>query len=208
MTRYSPVAGERFERLVLVRREGTDGRNSLWRCRCGCGTERVVPIGNLRRGLTRSCGCLSAEMTAQRNLKHGYSVGSRYRTEYGIWAAMMRRCFNPNRPEFKDYGGRGITVCDAWQKFENFLGDMGQRPASLTLDRINNDGDYTPENCRWARRSEQARNTRANRIVTYRGRQIRLIKAIDASGLPYTTVMTRIHRGWPEDRWFIPKLRD
>jgi hypothetical protein len=121
---------------------------------------------------------------------------------------MLRRCLNPNVPAFKDYGGRGIRVCDRWRKFENFLADMGPRPSDLTLDRVDNNGDYEPGNCRWATRGTQARNARGRLLVSYGAQVMNLIDAASQSGLPYSTVATRIHRGWPRDRWFIPKLRD
>jgi hypothetical protein len=191
------LTGQKFGRLTVLKRVSITGsRNSAWLCRCTCGNEHVVLYGSLRRGLTKSCGCLSLEMKRTRSLTHGYTKRHQYRAEYGIWSAMLRRCLNPNCPEFKNYGGRGIGVCKRWRKFENFLFDMGDRPPGMTLDRIENDGDYTPDNCRWTSRQQQMRNTRLNRVG--------LLEAIEKTGLKYGTVMSRIHRGWPQDKWLAP----
>ncbi len=126
-------------------------------------------------------------------------------TEHRIWSAMKRRCYNPNCPAFPDYGGRGISVCARWRKsFAAFYADMGPRPLGMTLDRIDNDGPYSPRNCRWASRVQQASNTRGNRLVTYGDEQMTMTEAARRAGLTLSAVHRRINRGVPERNWFAP----
>lgn len=128
-------------------------------------------------------------------------------TEYRIWAAMKRRCDNKNRPEWPNYGGRGISYCERWAKFENFLEDMGRRPYKHSIDRIDNDGNYSKDNCRWATTADQMNNTRANRYVIFKGDKILLKDAASISGITLSTVYRRIGRGLSEDEWFKPTGR-
>jgi hypothetical protein len=132
-------------------------------CQCDCGNQKVIRAGDLKRGSARSCGCLSAELAKDRMLarkKHGHSVGFKQSPTYGTWCAMTQRCSNKNSTAYKYYGGRGIAVCDRWSLFENFLFDMGNRPEGKTLDRIDPNGDYELENCRWATWAQQVSNKR------------------------------------------------
>ena len=157
--RFIDLTGQKFGRLTAIAREDKNGR-SAWRSRCECGKVVVVSGHALRRGLTKSCGCLRNERTSAANTTHGQSGGgnsARGKT-YSIWASMKTRCLNPNCKDYPLYGGRGVTVCDAWLLFENFLADMGERPEGMTLDRIDPVGNYEPENCRWATLSDQSAN--------------------------------------------------
>lgn len=149
--RTIPV-GERFGRLVVAE-ERTVGQLRV-KCRCDCGKDHTVVMQEW--GRTQSCGCLRDEVTTQRSYRHGHSGTSIYWT----WADMVGRCTNRNHKRWADYGGRGITVCERWLTFANFLADMGERPPGLELDRIDNDRGYEPSNCRWTIRSINAENRR------------------------------------------------
>jgi hypothetical protein len=153
---------KRFGALTVIERVGADpGGNSIWRCLCDCGKFTLVLGNNLQRGRTRSCSCKQGG----KPIIHGHARRGKTSKEFIIWSGMRRRCNDPNQARFVDYGGRGIKICERWQKFENFLADMSPHPGKgFSLDRIDNDGNYEPGNCRWATRSEQMRNRRSFRI--------------------------------------------
>lgn len=163
--RLFDLTGQRFGRLLVLER-GENSRRGVarWVCRCDCGGTSIVQRDNLRGGHTTSCGCLHDESARgnEHGLVHGHARDLLKTTEYRAWERMIQRCHNPKHRRFKDYGGRGITVCGAWRaSFQAFLDDMGLKPSpDLSLDRIDNGLGYFPENCRWATHLQQAANRR------------------------------------------------
>ena len=164
----TPIAsGDRFGRWVVLSYAGKDkSRASQYLCHCDCGTERIVTVTRLNNGTSRSCSCLGLEKAHAAIFRHGHARNDKRSSEYTAWDSMVRRCTNTRNSRFGDYGGRGITVCERWLKFENFLADMGERPPGLTLDRRNNDGNYEPGNCRWATRKQQQVNRRQGKSAS------------------------------------------
>lgn len=155
----SSLRGETFGLLlVLYRTENDRSRHRCWLCRCSCGVEKIVREAPLRRGLVKSCGCLC------KKTKHGHSLRGKPSRTYMCWSSMIQRCNNPNHRYWKHYGGRGIQIHPDWLIFKNFLRDMGELPKGLSLDRVDNNGDYEKENCKWSTPKEQTNNRRCSPI--------------------------------------------
>lgn len=194
------LTGQTFGRLTAVLDAGSNThRRRLWLCRCTCGGEKVVRVSALRRGQTRSCGCLEAESRRTNRLTHGGARrGAAKSPEYRIWTSMLTRCYNERSTTFDRYGGRGITVCDRWRaSFEAFLADMGPRPAQgLSIDRIDNARGYEPGNCRWATTREQALNRRSNHMVTIGGETLPVGAWLDRCGVSRDLFDGRVRAGW------------
>jgi hypothetical protein len=154
------LVGQKFNMMTVLESAGVDSRNqSLFRCTCDCGTEKIVMGRLLRSGDTKSCGCLRVIEGRKAGLKsvvHGLINTPTYRT----WQGMKARCLDSTNINYKWYGAKGVSICDAWLTFEGFLNDMGERPEGMTLDRINPFGSYEPSNCRWADSETQRMNTR------------------------------------------------
>jgi hypothetical protein len=169
MRPFIDLTGHTYARLTVLSQAPRKKGRIVWQCQCSCGVIVVVAGGNLRSGTTRSCGCYQKERVSTSNRRHGKSRT----TEYNIWCGMIQRCSDPRHEAFKNYGGRGITVCAAWREsFEQFLADMGPRPTlKHTLDRKENNGPYSKENCRWTTRMMQANNKRGNKFLLYQGRK-------------------------------------
>lgn len=198
-TQAKDMTGQKFGSLVVIRRNGTYRRTTqaAWLCRCACGGESVVCGNSLRRGLTKSCGC----QQGRRPITHGRSG----EPIYNVWQSMLDRCRNPKASAYRRYGGRGIKVCHRWNYFENFLADMGERPNGLTIERIKNDGNYGPFNCRWATRKEQANNTRRNRIIQTSRGPLSLAQVAEIAGITYIGVQKRLQNGEDGDYLLRPK---
>jgi hypothetical protein len=180
------LLGMTFGALEVVKK--TDKRSwkqIVWLCKCRCGKSVEVPTGPLVSRRTRSCGCRRIEACKKSATVHGAAANGGMAPEYRIWIEMKQRCYNPNSNRYARYGGRGIGVCARWRKsFKNFLADMGAKPAGYSIDRIDNDGNYSPGNCRWVPRSEQSRNRSNTAWVLIDGARMRLSDWSRREGIP------------------------
>lgn len=198
------LTGQRFTRLTVIAPVGV-GKSGhvLWLCRCDCGNEKIAASQGLRRGNTKSCGCLQAECNPPRIVTHGRSKTALY----SIWEAMVARCENKNFRQYASYGGRGIRVCDRWRRgngiksgFECFAEDMGERPSKKhSLDRIDNDGNYEPGNCRWATKEVQQNNMRSNVRIETNGKTLTMTQWARELGINPRSLIKRLRRGWPPE---------
>ena len=195
MGKFIDITGKKFGRLTVISEAGKDKNGKImWLCQCKCGTQKKARGGDLQKGAIRSCGCLKKEIAYKRAYKHGMTDTPILR----IWKGTMQRCNNPNDPSYRNYGARGIKVCERWDKFENFYADMGNGPKGLTIERIDNDGNYEPSNCKWATRKEQARNKRNNRIIKYGGRSKCVSAWAEEIGMNYRTLLKRLNTHPPQ----------
>lgn len=200
MITYRDLSGKRFGRLVCI--SPVKKKVWWWICQCDCGAKKEVCAGALTRKLkpTLSCGCLAREVMKTKvgengtNYRHGHAVGSARSETLAIWSNMIRRCHKETDRAYKDYGARGIKVCERWHDFKNFLSDMGERPKGLSMDRIDNDGNYDPSNCRWATQKEQVRNTRRARLVEYNGEVVSMAKLCEEMNLNYHKIYDMVVR--------------
>lgn len=185
------------------------GNHRVVRCSCDCGGEATVLLNNLKRGMTQSCGCFRREKMRADRLTHGESAKARNTPEYRVWAHVVGRCENETDKAFKNYGARGIRVCDRWRNsFEKFVADMGRRPsAQHSIERIDVNGNYEPGNCKWATRREQSRNRRNNRIIDVGGRRLRLSDAAAIVGVKPSTLAFRLKSGWSLNRALSEPVR-
>lgn len=195
MRQFIDLTGQKFGRLTVLKHAGKGAGNvSMWLCRCDCGTEKVFYSNNIKRkNHTTSCGCAHSEMLVKRNFKHGDS----HSKEHYAWAGAKSRTMNPKHKRYPYYGGRGIKMCQRWlDSFQYFLEDMGRCPdGKRSLGRINNDGDYCPENCRWESHQEQMNNTRRNHFVTKDGETLTIAQWGLRLGIDPMSICAKIHRG-------------
>lgn len=183
-------------RLAAPEISQTGRRYRRWACRCDCGSKVMVRTENLRNGDTKSCGCYVLDVLRDRALTHGETRNRRPTREYNIWVLMLGRCRNPNNPRYARYGGRGIVVCPRWLNFENFIADMGRSPSPQhSIDRIDNDGNYEPTNCRWATLSEQAQNRGDAWWIEFGGERMKARDWARRLGVAYGTLESRRRRG-------------
>jgi hypothetical protein len=195
MTAPVDITGERYGRLVALRRlPGVKGK-TIWLFRCDCGTECAKHFDNVRAGRTLSCGCLHDEKVKTTNLKHGHSANGQVSRTFLSYMNAKSRCYNPRNRGYAEYGGRGIYMCDRWiNSFQAFLEDMGECPPGRSIDRIDVNGPYAPENCRWATPREQAVNRRSTVWVTIDGEKLCMADFAKKVGVPYKTIQTRVYQ--------------
>jgi hypothetical protein len=201
--RFRDISGMKFGRLTAIcqtaSKKTSNGAMAQWVCRCECGNEVVRTTSALFHKKTPSCGCWHHEWTRKHG--HSFDASGRRSPTYMTWQNMIGRCTNPKATGYEHYRSLGVTVCDRWRKFENFLADMGDRPIGTTLDRIDNKGSYEPGNCRWATKTTQANNRRTNLHFVYKGVSYTLAELARATSRDKDTLRARLVRpgGWSVD---------
>lgn len=212
MPAFKDLTGQRFGRLTViecVQRSSRKCGPTIWKCKCDCGTLKNIQSTHLVQGATKSCGCVYKDYLSNKNRKHGMT-GQRF---YRIWSGMLTRVRNP---KFTNYNGRGIGVCDRWLEFKNFQEDMygeylqhveAHGEADTSIDRMDNDGDYCPENCEWATMAEQSINTRKNKKYVVNGESLVLAEIAEKYSIPVETIFYRIKKGWNMDMIILPAER-
>ena len=198
MSKFDDTLGKKFNRLTAVKFTGIGPYgHSLFEFLCDCGNSHVAQESHVRSGATKSCGCLQRETPAALFTTHGMSRSKEYRS----WAHLKGRCLNKNDKQYESYGARGITVCERWlESFENFFSDMGKCPEGLTIDRIDNDGNYEPDNCRWADAEIQGNNRRSSKFIIYDGKQLTYSQWSRELNGYVGLVIDRLRRGWSEEQ--------
>lgn len=200
MAKKLSLENQKFGRLTVIKFSHKDSNwNSFWFCMCDCGNEKIVSRNHLVTSHTKSCGCLNKQTLWK--VKHRM-VGQRF---YKIWKGIKNRCLNNRNPKFKNWGGRGITVCKRWLIFTNFRDDMLQSyndhvkkfgEKQTTIDRVDNNKGYSPENCRFATYKEQCNNTRKNRWITFDGKKLTMKQWAEKLNIKYSIIQDRIKDGW------------
>ncbi|MGI9492123.1 MAG: hypothetical protein ACR2QF_06975 [Geminicoccaceae bacterium] len=192
------ITGQRFERWSALAKSEIKNRHGLWLCECDCGTRKTVSLYKLIHGRSKSCGCLRDEIAKSQQTIHGLSESGTWNS----WVSMKKRCKNTKHKSWKDYGGRGISFCDRWNSFELFLKDMGERPEGHSIERIDVNGNYTPENCVWLINENQAQNKRNSKLIRYKT-EVKCIGSWERQlGFKKGVLRQRLARGWPLERAF------
>ena len=205
MSNRKDLTGQRFGRLTVLKHVYTLNKRVYWLCKCDCGNEKIINGNSLKRGLTKSCGCLNRELLSLRS-KHGM-FGTRI---YGIWSSIKQRCFNKNAEKYKIYGGRGITMCEEWKDFKVFYewSKNNGYEDDLTIDRIDSNGNYCPENCKWSTQREQQNNRRNNHLITYNGKTQTIAQwSRELNFKPYLLYL-RFKNNWSIERAFTTPVRE
>lgn len=197
------LTGERFFRLLVLGRAPVRKGRTYWFCVCDCGTKRTVDASALRGRRTFSCGCWNSEHAKILFTKHGGSAN--HMPEYSIWLGIRNRTQTKSSTNYPAYGGRGIKLCSRWQDFSNFLADIGPRPSARhSVGRIDNNGDYSPGNCRWETPEQQHNNKRTNRLIRFGSKRQSATRWAREIGLNPSTVLTRLREGWSERKALRP----
>ncbi len=211
MARKIDLAGRKFGRLMVLYDTGERKNGKvIWHCKCDCGNEVDVKSVNLISGYTTSCGCYNRERVAEANTVHGMSRRRKYHPVYRIWQAILQRCENPDHNQYKNYGGRGIKVCDEWHDaviFINWALTHGWQEG-LSIDRIDNDKGYSPDNCRWVTQKEQQRNRRNNHLIAFDGKTQTVVQWAEEMNISPQTLYSRINQcHWPIERALTEPIR-
>lgn len=211
--KFIDLTGQKFERLSVINESGrSKSGNIIWNCLCDCGNKITVIGSRLKNGHTKSCGCLRKDIKTI----HGHNRSNKKSPTYSSWDCMIQRCTNKNNIKYKDYGGRGITVCDRWNtkkggSFENFLEDMGEKPIEHELDRVDNNkltNSYSLENCRWISRKQQMRNTRSNHLITYDNKTQCLSAWAEEYGMSFDRLWHRLYTSnWPIEKALLTPVK-
>lgn len=203
MPRIKDLTGQKFQKLLVIEKSKfiDSSRSIKWKCLCDCGNYAYVNGTTLKAHKQKSCGCANKEKSAK--IKHGNTINNKPSKTYNSWSSMKQRCTNKNNPKYKNYGERGIDICDRWiNSFENFLNDMGEKPENLTLERIDVNKGYSKENCCWANSKTQANNKTNNNFITYKGLTLTVSEWADKLKIPFLTLRMRLHRNWSIERAF------
>ncbi len=185
-----------FGRWTVIDYAGPGPVGATWTCICECGSERVVNANSLMAGTSVSCGCYAREVAGTLHTTHGHNTKKTGQSPtYKSWRNMLRRCTDAKHPSYPNYGGRGITVCEEWKLFINFLSDMGERPDTKTLDRIDSDKGYSKANCQWMTMREQANNTARNTWLTHEGETLTIAEWARKIGVAESAIRARVYRG-------------
>lgn len=190
------MAGLKYGRLTVIEMAGHNHhKQRQWRCTCDCGNLVEKTGSDIRNGNTLSCGCLATEFRSQfgtlTNKAHGMSKSQ----IWSIHRSMMDRCYLPTSHAYSRYGGRGITVCERWHNFENFYADMGDKPKGMSLDRIDNNGEYSPVNVKWATTKEQANNRSSSKFIEHDGKRMTITQWAEYAGIEMRTLWSRLRLG-------------